>query len=115
MKSVLNKKKRVFRDGDQEEVRRVQVELKLCLREAKEAYRKKLKGKLMQNNVREVWDGMKTITGCKNRIGGCVSSTRTSSMGAPQGPVLSPILFTLYTADFHHNSALCHVQNLGRV
>lgn len=46
------------------------MELKLCLREAKEAYRKKLEGKLIQNNVREVWDGMKTITGCKNRDSG---------------------------------------------
>ena len=35
------------------------------LREAKDSYRRKVEQKLQENNMREVWDGMKTITGCK--------------------------------------------------
>lgn len=38
---------------------------------------------------------------------GNVSSTLTSSTGTPQVTVLSPIVFTLYTADFHHDSESC--------
>lgn len=44
------------------------------------------------------------------RIGSSISNTTTSSTGAPQGIVLSPILFTLYNVDFKHNSELCHMQ-----
>ena len=32
-------------------------------KEAKEKYRKRLEWKLQQNNLREVWSGMRTITG----------------------------------------------------
>ena len=39
------------------------------LKEAKDAYRRKVEQKLQENNMREVWDGMKTITGCKKSSG----------------------------------------------
>ena len=45
VKDLLNKKKRAFKEGDQAELKHVQ--------------------KLQENNMREVWDDMKTITGCK--------------------------------------------------
>ena len=35
------------------------------LRACKVTYRRKLEAKLQQNNVRDVWTGMKQITGCK--------------------------------------------------
>ena len=65
LKALLNKKKRAFRSGDREELRRVQHELRDMLRACKDAYRRKLEAKLQQNNVRDVWTGMKQITGCK--------------------------------------------------
>ncbi|XP_059801863.1 uncharacterized protein LOC132378747 [Hypanus sabinus] len=43
-------------------------------------------------------------------LGDCRSDTVVSSTGAPQGTVLSPVLFTLYTSDFQYNSESCHVQ-----
>ena len=65
LKALLNKKKRAFRSGDREELRRVQHELRDMLRACKDTYRRKLEAKLQQNNVRDVWTGMKQITGCK--------------------------------------------------
>lgn len=38
------------------------------------------------------------------------SDTVDSSTGTPQGTVLSPVLFTLYTSDLKHNSESCHMQ-----
>uniref|UniRef100_A0A3B1JI52 Reverse transcriptase domain-containing protein n=1 Tax=Astyanax mexicanus TaxID=7994 RepID=A0A3B1JI52_ASTMX len=68
VKGLLNKKKRAFKENNQEELRSVQRELKVHLREAKESYRKKVEQKLRENDMREVWNGMKTITGCKQRM-----------------------------------------------
>ena len=65
LKALLNKKKRAFRSGDREELRRVQHELRDMLRACKDTYRRKLEAKLQQNNVRDVWTGMKQITGYK--------------------------------------------------
>ncbi|XP_045927410.1 uncharacterized protein LOC123984521 isoform X2 [Micropterus dolomieu] len=44
------------------------------------------------------------------RLKGHTSDTVVSSIGAPQGTVLSPVLFTLYTSDFQYNTGLCHIQ-----
>ncbi|KAI4899775.1 hypothetical protein NFI96_025340 [Prochilodus magdalenae] len=49
------------------------------------------------------------------RISDCSSDTVISSTGAPQGTVLSPVLFTLYTSDFKYNSELCHMQKFWTV
>lgn len=65
VKAVLNRKKRTFKNKDFEEMRRAQRELKDCIKEAKDSYRRKLERKLQTNDMREVWKGMRTITGCK--------------------------------------------------
>ena len=67
LKALLNKKKKAFRSGDKEEQRRVQHELREMLRTCKDNYRRKLEAKLQQNSVRDVWAGMKHITGMKGK------------------------------------------------
>ena len=49
IKAILNEKRRAFRKGNCDEVRRVQGVLKLKIREAKDNYRRKLGNKLKQN------------------------------------------------------------------
>ncbi|KAI4873708.1 hypothetical protein NFI96_003200 [Prochilodus magdalenae] len=46
VKGLLNKKKRAFKDNNQEKLRSAQRELKVHLREAKESYRRKVEQKL---------------------------------------------------------------------
>ncbi|KAI4904532.1 hypothetical protein NFI96_034261 [Prochilodus magdalenae] len=75
IKARLNKKKRAFRAGDREEVRTTQRELKRTIREAKDGYRRKLEWKLQQNNMREVWSGMRTITGFRSSNNGGVEGS----------------------------------------
>ncbi|KAI4887684.1 hypothetical protein NFI96_005893 [Prochilodus magdalenae] len=72
VKDILNQKKMAFRDGNWKELKRVQGELKVRLKEAKESYRKKVERKLQDNNMKEVWGAMKPITGCKNNSGSSV-------------------------------------------
>ena len=67
LKALLNEKKRAFRSGDREEQRRVQHRLRDMLRKCKDDYRRKLEAKLQQNSVRDVWTGMKNITGMKGK------------------------------------------------
>ncbi|TWW56239.1 Centrosomal protein of 104 kDa [Takifugu flavidus] len=65
VKDVLNKKKKAFRNKDREEMKEAQWEVKRCLKEAKNTYRKKVEKKLADNNMRDVWEGVRTITGHK--------------------------------------------------
>ncbi|XP_073674252.1 uncharacterized protein [Garra rufa] len=63
LKALLNEKKRAFLSGDREELRRVQRELKYNIRRCKDNYKKKLERGLEQNNIRDVWRGLKYISG----------------------------------------------------
>ncbi|TWW59307.1 hypothetical protein D4764_06G0008370 [Takifugu flavidus] len=67
LKALLNKKKRAFTAGDPAELRRVQKELKRSLKESKDTYRKKLESRLERNQTRDVWSGMRTITGFQKK------------------------------------------------
>ena len=67
LKELLNKKKQAFTLRDKGLLRSVQRELKVRLRESKEAYKRKLEGRLQQNTAKKVWAGMKKITGFKTK------------------------------------------------
>ena len=43
------------------------------------------------------------------RLRHCVSDAVVSNTRAPQGTVLSPFLFTLYTTDFSYQTESCHL------
>ena len=65
LKKLLNIKKKAFRDGNRELLKTTQKQIKAQTRKCKEDYRKKLESQLQHNNVRDVWSGMKKITGFK--------------------------------------------------
>lgn len=69
VKNLLNMKKRAFKNGDLTELKHVQKGLKECLKEAKESYRKKVESELQVNNMKEVWQGLRNITGCGGKSG----------------------------------------------
>ncbi|TWW71212.1 putative RNA-directed DNA polymerase from transposon BS [Takifugu flavidus] len=47
------------------------------------------------------------------RLRDCEFDVVVCNPGAPQGTVLSPFLFTLYTSDFSHNLDSCHLQKFS--
>lgn len=101
VKAVLNMKKKAFRSKVKEEMKAAQREVKRCLREAKDTYRRKVEQKLERNNMREVWNGVKTITGHntkKSTVGGGLwrrqtnSTTSSTGLTSPQPPHPHPHL-----------------------
>ena len=95
-KAMLNEKKRFFKSGDKEELRRMQKKLKRGIRRGKDSYRRKhLKG----SNAREVWRGLKTISGL----------TKDSGRGPESGDLdwaNELNLFFLLLQCFQHNPAI---------
>lgn len=69
IKGLLNQKKKAFKEGNTQELKQIQRELRVQLREAKEQYRRKIEQRMQTNNMREVWEGMKIITGCSTKRG----------------------------------------------
>ena len=70
IKHLLNQKKAAFKAGDRERIRAIQRDLKKVIRQARKDYKEKLEKKLQHNITREVWKGMRAITGYKEKGGG---------------------------------------------
>lgn len=123
-KQLLNQKNLAFKKGDKERLQEVQLELKGRLRQAKLDYKRKVESKLQQNNVREVWKGMRDITSYSkknsqvmdgdvdkanhfnlflNRFdgGGSVHPTLASILSSTVSPASSPSSTTAATATTH--------------
>ncbi|XDV29127.1 hypothetical protein PO909_032280 [Leuciscus waleckii] len=66
IKHLLNQKREAFKAGDWERIRAAQRDLKKAIRQAKRDYKEKLEKKLQHNSTREVWKGMRVITGYKD-------------------------------------------------
>ncbi|KAI4896520.1 hypothetical protein NFI96_029536, partial [Prochilodus magdalenae] len=94
LKHLLNQKKRAFKTGDKEELKRVQTELRIRIKEAKEEYRTKLETKLENNNIRDVF----------LRFDNDSPTTTLSSAGSPvvlnlnTSPEQQPPPFTAHTS-----------------
>ena len=65
MKGVLLRKRRAFREGDKEQLKSVQKELKWVIRRGKEEYKRMLESHFEENNMRRVWEGLNLIGRCK--------------------------------------------------
>lgn len=63
VKDVINQKKQAFGQGDKTKLKEVQKKLKQTIKIEKQAYRSKLEQKFTENNMKQVWDGLKLISG----------------------------------------------------
>ena len=66
---VVNKKRRVFGQGDKMNLKRVQKELKRVIKIEKEKYKTKIEHKFTRGNMREVWSGMRLMGGYSESSG----------------------------------------------
>ncbi|XP_036072236.1 uncharacterized protein LOC118599940 [Oryzias melastigma] len=67
VKAALNRKKVAFMKKDKEAMLSAQREVKHRLKEGKDTFRRKVEKKLGENRMREVWDGVNTITGFRTK------------------------------------------------
>ncbi|KAI3374721.1 hypothetical protein L3Q82_021026 [Scortum barcoo] len=96
-----------------------QQEVKHCVKEAKDSYRRKVEQKLRENNMREVWEGVRTITGLNTKtraVGGTMERAnelndffnrfnQPLAPHPPPSPQPSP-LSPPHTSPRHHNTTL---------
>ena len=67
------------RSVDRAELKHVQGELKHSIREGKDNYKRKLQYQLENQNTRDVWSGMREITGFQRKGGGRAEGNGTPS------------------------------------
>ena len=63
LKQTINEKKRAFMLNNRTEGKRIQIQLRREIREAKRAYKEKIEQRFKQGNMRDAWRGLKTLAG----------------------------------------------------
>lgn len=63
IKALLNRNKCAFMSKDREDIKSAKKELKKEVRRSHKEYKTRVESKLEANNIREVWRGLRTITG----------------------------------------------------
>ncbi len=63
VKAAINIKKAAFYSGDKDRIRDAQRSLKAAIRQGKRDYKEKVEGHMSSSNTRELWNGMRSITG----------------------------------------------------
>ena len=67
LRPLLHLKNKAFKEGNSVELRRLQKEIKREVWAGKKTYKDKIESQLKANNLGSAWDGMKTITGLKEK------------------------------------------------
>ena len=65
-KGIINKKKKAFGEGNTEALKLIQKELKCVIKREKTVYKNKIEAKFCQNNMKQVWQGMRLMSGYTN-------------------------------------------------
>lgn len=63
LKTLLNEKKRLFTLGNKEEFRMVKNQPRCEIRKAKVRYKEKVEERFRRHDMREVWRGLRAISG----------------------------------------------------
>lgn len=63
IKQIINRKKQVFGSRNREQLKRIQKELDSALYTGRNEYRKKIEEHFRDNNMKQVWNGMRLMSG----------------------------------------------------
>lgn len=67
LKGLICKRKNAFNEGNVTEVKEIKKEIRSEIKKAKLRYRDKIEAELGSNNLREAWNGMKSMTGYNDK------------------------------------------------
>ncbi len=66
VKEVINRKRKLFVNGDRNQLKQVQKELNRVIRKEKMAYKVKIEKHFKDNDMKKVWNGMRLMSGFAN-------------------------------------------------
>ena len=63
VKQIINQKKDAYRRGDKTELKEIQKELNIAIKTEKTRYKQKIEQCFIDNNMKQVWQGMRLMSG----------------------------------------------------